>query len=72
MLAFSGRALRTARQDCGLRAEQLALAVQRSVYSIHSYETARAVPSVPVLARLAGALGCPLEALFEDGAADDA
>jgi transcriptional regulator with XRE-family HTH domain len=64
VLAFSGHALRAARKSAGLRPEQLAREVERSVYSIHGYEWGRVVPSVPVLARLAATLGCPIESFF--------
>ncbi|MEV5689915.1 helix-turn-helix domain-containing protein [Micromonospora globbae] len=61
---FSGAQLRTARLRAGLKPEQLAVRIDRSVYSIHQYERGVALPSVPVLASLADALACPVDAFF--------
>jgi len=61
---FSGPALRHARLAAGLSPERLAVDVDRSVWSIQSYELGRAQPSVPALAQLATALDVPIDALF--------
>lgn len=61
---FSPSALRTARVAAGLSPERLALAIERSVYSIHEYERGRSLPSVPVLGALSVALGVRVDDLF--------
>jgi transcriptional regulator with XRE-family HTH domain len=53
---FSGPRLREARIAAGLRPEQLALSIGRSVYSIHDYERGRVRPPVDVLADIAEVL----------------
>jgi transcriptional regulator with XRE-family HTH domain len=70
MLAFSGPALRKARESAGRHAEEIALAIGRSTYSVHQYERGSNLPTIPVLCRLAAELGIPVGALFEEGAAD--
>jgi transcriptional regulator with XRE-family HTH domain len=65
MITFSGTALRRIRKDAGQKAEQLALAVDVSVYSIHQYERGTNYPTVPGVCRLADALGVPVGSLFE-------
>lgn len=61
---FSGPALRRARISAGLRPEQLAVAVGRSVYSISAYERGVATPPVDVLAILADTLGVSVDDLL--------
>jgi transcriptional regulator with XRE-family HTH domain len=63
---FSPQRLRDARRAANLRPEQLALAVERSVFSIHGYEAGRAQPPVTVLARIAEALNCPVDDFLVD------
>lgn len=63
---FSGRRLRDARRAANLRPEQLALAVERSVFSVHSYECGRQQPPVDVLARIAEVLGRPVDDFLTD------
>lgn len=65
---FSGALLRQKRTEAGLRAEQLALHVGRSVYAIHKYEADRSTPSAGVLAACADTLGCSIEDFFTQGA----
>lgn len=62
---FSPKRLRAARIAAGLRPEQLALTIGRSVYSIHEYERGRVQPPVDIAAALADALGCGVEQLIE-------
>lgn len=69
---FSGEKLRSARMTAGLRPEQLAFHVGRSVYAVHEYERGRARPSVAVLARIADKLAVPIDALFVEAVATDA
>lgn len=66
---FSGRRLRETRLAAGLKPEQLALRIDRSVYSIHQYERGVMVPSAEVLGRLADTLGVAIDDLYEHPAA---
>lgn len=61
---FSGQRLRAARQAAGLKPEQLALLIDRSVYSIHQYERDVQVPSVSVLAAIAATLDVSMDSLL--------
>ncbi|MCZ2804337.1 helix-turn-helix transcriptional regulator [Modestobacter sp. VKM Ac-2983] len=54
---FDGQRLRDARLAADIRPEQLALAVERSVFTLHAYERGLVHPPVNVLAQLAGVLG---------------
>lgn len=67
---FSGRRLRAARITAGLKPEQLALRVGRSVYSVHAYERGVQVPSARALAALADALDITVDSLLTDGGSD--
>ncbi|MEU0660267.1 helix-turn-helix domain-containing protein [Streptomyces lavendulocolor] len=63
---FSGRRLREARKSAGISAEQLAINVGRSAYSIHEYELGRVTPGVTVLIAIADALGRPVDDLLTE------
>lgn len=63
---FSGARCRQLRHDAGLRAENVAIAINRSYYSIVEYEYGRAIPSVPVLIALADFYDCPVDDLLEE------
>ncbi|HEY9409929.1 MAG TPA: helix-turn-helix transcriptional regulator [Jiangellaceae bacterium] len=63
---FSGRRLREARTTSGIPVELLALTVGRSAYSIHEYELGRVTPPINVLARIADALGRPVDDLLTE------
>lgn len=65
-LIFSGARLRNLRIAAGLSAEQLALKISRSVYSIHSYESGRVSPPVSVLTEIAHELGADIADLFTE------
>jgi transcriptional regulator with XRE-family HTH domain len=65
---FSGTRLRAARIAAGLKPEQLALRIDRSVYSIHQYERDAVSPPAPVLGALAEAFGCTIDDLFSPAA----
>lgn len=69
---FSGGRLREARIAAGLRPEQLAMLIQRSVYSVHEYERGRVQPPETVLARLADALDTPQDSFLAEGDAANA
>lgn len=67
---FSGRRLRETRKSRGLPVEHVALAVERTAYTINEYEADRAVPPAQVLGRLADVLGCTIDHFFA-GVIDD-
>lgn len=69
---FSGRRLRDARTAAGLSPERLALKIERSVFSIHSYECGRARPSIEALAAIADTLDVAVDALFDQGVSSGA
>lgn len=61
---FSGALLRQARENANMRREDLAYHAQVSVASLVSYEGRGTNPSANNLARLADALGMPIDDLF--------
>lgn len=61
---FSGARLRQARLAAGFKPEQLAVRIDRSVYSVHQYERGIAFPSAPVLGALADVLRCRIDDLY--------
>lgn len=61
---FSGEKLRDRRCAVGLRPEQVALQVGRSVYAIHEYERGRSRPAAEVLGALADVLDCTIDAFY--------
>lgn len=63
---FSGPRLRDTRITAGLRPEQLAAHIGRSVYSIHEYERGRVCPPATVVHRIATALGVDPTELHAD------
>ena len=50
---FSGRRLRESRKAAGISIELLAIAIERSGYSIHEYERGRVTPPITVIAAIA-------------------
>lgn len=52
MTRFDGHNLREARIAAGLRPEQVALAIGKSVYTIHEYERGRVSPPADAIAAL--------------------
>ncbi len=54
---FDGQRLRDARIAAKLRPEQLAVMVERSVFTIHAYERGTIHPPINVLAQVAERLG---------------
>lgn len=72
MNRFDGHNLREARLTAGLRPEQLALAIGKSVYTIHEYERGRVSPPACVLASLSLLLGVSVDRLLGLEAADAA
>jgi transcriptional regulator with XRE-family HTH domain len=69
-LPFSGRLLRAERERAGLLQEQLAEKCTQGGYpvvraSISSLEIGRVMPSPPLLAALASALGVQVDALLD-------
>lgn len=69
---FSGHRLREARKSAGISPEQLAVNVGRSFYSIREWEQGRVTPSVATLAALADIVGCSVDDLLTEEAADAA
>jgi transcriptional regulator with XRE-family HTH domain len=68
---FSGALLRERRLAAGLKPEQLAFHVGRTVFSVHQYERGTATPSAKILAACADTLDCSVEDFFvRDGESD--
>lgn len=65
---FSGRLLQQQRKGAGLKPEQLALRVNRSVFAVHQWERGTASPRASVLAALADTLNCSVEDFFAQDA----
>jgi transcriptional regulator with XRE-family HTH domain len=63
---FSGPSLRAARLRAGLKAERLALLIDRSVYAVHQYESGRCAPTAAVLGELSIALSTTIDSFFVD------
>lgn len=61
---FSGQQLRDARIAAGLRPEQLAVRIDRSVYSVHEYERGRVQPPIDVLLHVCAVLDCTVDDLL--------
>lgn len=62
--SFSGQLIRTRRIAAGLKPEQLALRIDRSVWSVLQYERGVVLPPAPVLGSLADQLGCSVDDFF--------
>jgi transcriptional regulator with XRE-family HTH domain len=62
---FSGSKLRTLRLAAGLSSTQLAAAVGVSESTIHRAERGAFEPRATTVARIAGALDCRMEELFD-------
>jgi len=61
---FSSHHLRERRALAGLKPEELALRINRTAATVRALERGYTLPSVPVLAALADALDCSVDALF--------
>lgn len=70
--SVSGRRLLEARKSAGISAEQLAISVGRSAYSIHEYECGRVTPGTAVLIAIADTLGRPIDDFLTEEVADAA
>lgn len=64
---FSGELLRDARVAADLKAETVAARIERSVYSVHSYEAGRVQPPAGVVERLAIALDTTSASFYTAG-----
>lgn len=64
MHRFDGHNLREARTAAGLRPEQVALAIGKSVYTIHEYERGRVMPPADAIAALSRLLGVTADRLL--------
>lgn len=69
MLRFSGDQLRCARRKAGLRPEQLAVKIDRSVASLAMYERGEVDPPASIVGALAEALHVVVDELYEHQAA---
>jgi transcriptional regulator with XRE-family HTH domain len=69
---FSGPRLREARKSAGLSPEQLAVNIGRSFYSVREWELGRVTPSVATLAAIADTVGCTVDDLLTEEAANAA
>lgn len=63
---FSAEALRARRKQFRFSRRLLALAIGKTAETIYNYEHERTVPTVDVLAQIAGALECRVEDFFEE------
>lgn len=64
MTRFDGHNLREARIAAGLRPEQVALAIGKSVYTVHEYERGRVTPPADSIAALSRLLGVSADHLL--------
>jgi transcriptional regulator with XRE-family HTH domain len=64
---FSARRLRDARKARGFSPEQLAIALERSFYTVSGWERGRVTPPTAVLPVIADVLGVQIADLFEPG-----
>jgi len=63
--SFSGQRLRELRVGAGVRREQLAVDVDRSYSSVVKWERSEGIPTANDVGRIAQALGCTVEDLYE-------
>ena len=63
---FSGDSLRAIRVNADVRAEQLALDVGRSVYTIAGYELGTITPPSDVVGKIADRFGVSIDDLYAD------
>jgi transcriptional regulator with XRE-family HTH domain len=61
---FSKERLRSARLAAGLKPEQLALRIDRSVFTIHQYERGDSAPPARLLGLLADHLDCTVDDFY--------
>lgn len=61
---FSGQRLREHRLAAGLKPEQLALLIDRSVWTYFEYERGKTMPAVSTLGAIADQLGCSVDDLY--------
>jgi transcriptional regulator with XRE-family HTH domain len=64
MQRFDGKKLATIRKRSRLRVEHVAVAIDRSVASVHFYESGRIDPPASIVAMLADVLGIAAGELF--------
>lgn len=65
-LQFAPQQLRQARRAAGLTAQELAILIDASVFTVYAWETGRSVPPCPQLSAIADALGCRLVDFFSE------
>jgi DNA-binding XRE family transcriptional regulator len=61
---FSSRRLREARISAGVNPAQLAIAIDRSVFTINQYERGHVNPPALILGRIADRLGCNVDDFY--------
>lgn len=64
MTRFDGHNIREARLESGLRPEQVALAIGKSVYTVLEYERGRVMPPADAIAALSRFLGVSADRLL--------
>ncbi len=69
---FSGQRLRDIRKAAGISTEQLAISIGRSAYSIHEYQRGRVTPPTGIIVAIADTLGCTIDDLLTEEAANAA
>jgi len=63
---FSGARLCAIRRALGLKAEQVAVAIDRSAFTIYAYERGACVPSAAALGELSAALNCRIDDFYTE------
>ena len=63
---FMPRRLTELRELAGISRQELATATRRSWFTVYGWERGTAAPSIEALARIADALGCRVDDLFEE------
>jgi transcriptional regulator with XRE-family HTH domain len=63
--SFSGRRLREKRLEADVTLEELAIASQRSFYSVRDYELNRVLPPLDVLCAITAVLDCSIDDLLD-------
>ena len=66
-MPFQGNTLRRRRESADLTREQVAVRTRRSAQSVMAYELGHVCPPLPVIERLAAAVGCSVADLVDGG-----
>ncbi len=65
-MSFSGRRMREARIASGHKAEEIALEVGKSVFTVQGYELGRVMPPADVIGDIASAIGVSVAAFYDE------